>query len=111
MSIGLDGRVIEDRRPTPIGNTDSVPRGTLVTVPSVPPSGGTGQAPVVAVNTRHWYNDPAFLASAGGAFLALADPIVEALTTDGPIRWRSFIAACVLALVAYLRKRSNTVLK
>lgn len=83
----------------------------MVTVPSATPNGGAGLAPVVAVNTRHWYKDPGFLASAGGALLALADPVVEALTTDGPIRWRSLVAACILAVVAYLRKRSNTVLK
>jgi hypothetical protein len=112
--IGKDFLPIERRDPAPqtmISSTVAVPQGTLLNVPSAQPTGITGTSPVVAVNTTLWYKDPQFVAAVGGALLALADPIVEALTTSGPFRWRGLIASCVLALVAYFRKSSNTVVK
>jgi hypothetical protein len=103
---------IERREPapaSPVSSTACVPAGTLLNVPAVPPTGATGSAPVVAATTTVWYKDPQFVAAAGGALLALADPIVEALTSAAPLRWRSLIASCILAVVAYLRHTTNTV--
>jgi hypothetical protein len=94
-----------------VGSTADVPEGTLLRVPSVPPGGPSGTAPVVAVNTAHWYKDPTFLSAAGGAVLALASPVVEVLSETQPFHWRPFIAGCILALVAYFRNRDNSVLK
>jgi hypothetical protein len=65
----------------------------------------------VAANNTHWWEDAGFLSAAGGALLALADPIIEVLASDEPFHWRPFVAGCVLALVAYFRKRTNTVLR
>lgn len=110
MPIGLDGRVIEERRATPIGDTSSVPEGTMVTVPSTPPTGGTGEAPVVAVNNVSKWTDPTFLLSSiSSIILVFADPLVTAFTSDKPINWRTLVAGCVLALVAWSRTRSNSV--
>lgn len=99
------------RAATPIGDTASVPQGTMLTVPSVLPGGPAGTAPVVAVNTVHWYKDPGFVSAAGGALLALSSPIIEALTETQPFHWRPFVAGCILAVVAYFRNRSNSVIK
>jgi hypothetical protein len=101
----------EERRASPVGDTGSVPSGTMLTVPSAATSGPSGTAPIVAVNNVHWYSDPAFLSAAGGALLAISDPIIEALTSTGPFRWRPLVIGCVLALVAYLRKTTNSVLR
>lgn len=101
----------EKRKASPIGDTSGIPAGTMLTVPSSPPVGSTGSAPIVAANNRHWWEDPAFMAAATGALLAIADPVLEALTSSDPIRWRSFAAGCILALVAYFRKRTNSVLR
>jgi hypothetical protein len=106
----MDG--YEERRgATAIGSTESVPQGTLVTVPSACPTGSSGTAPVVAVNTVIWYKDPGFMSAAGGAALALASPVVEVLTETQPFHWRPFLAGCILALVAYFRNRANTVIR
>ena len=51
------------------------------------------------------------MAAAVGAILAVADPVVEYLTMSGPIRWRSLVLASILALVAWLRRQTNTVTK
>jgi hypothetical protein len=92
-------------------STENVPPGTLLNVPSAPPSGAPSPAPIVAVNTTHWYQDAAFLSAATGALLALSEPIVQALQAKGAFNWRSFSLGCILAIVAWLRNRTNTVLK
>jgi hypothetical protein len=110
--IGKDYLPIERREPAPqtmISSTSAVPAGTLLNVPAAPPTGATGTSPVVAVNSIPMWKDPQFVAAAVGAVLALADPIVEALTSTQPFRWRTLIASCVLALIAYLRQKTNTV--
>ena len=101
----------ERRGATPLGNTDSVPAGTMVCVPSAPEKGPTGSSPVVAANNKHWWQDPGFLSAAGGALLSIADPVVEVLTSSQPFHWRPFVAGCVLALVAYFRKKTNSVIR
>jgi hypothetical protein len=98
----------ERRASTPIGNTDCVPAGTLVTVPAAPVTGGWAAAPVVAVNTVPWYKDPTFITTAGGALLSLIPVAVDALSAQ-TFNWRSFASSALLALAAYFRNRSNTV--
>ena len=109
--IAADGTITEQRKATPIGTVASVAAGTMVCAPAAPPSGGSGEHPIVAVDTIHWYKDPQFLVAAAGAIAAVADPVIEALSTDNPIRWRSLILACILALVAWLRKQTNTTVR
>lgn len=111
MSVEADGTVREERKATPIGTVSAVPPGTMICAPSAPPSGGSGEHPIVAVDTTHWYKDPQFMAAAIGAILAVADPVVEYLTMPGPIRWRSLVLACILAIVAWLRKQTNTTVR
>lgn len=111
MAIASDGTITEERAQTPVGNTACVPSGTLLTVPAAPPTGATGQSPVVAANTVPWYKDPAFLSAAGGALYALSEPVVQALTQEGPINWRSLALGCLLALIAWFRNRHNTVVR
>lgn len=106
----------EKRAASPTVDTASVPGGTMLTVPSATPTGPSpvgpaGPAPVVAVNTTHWYADAAFMSAVGGAALALAEPLIQALQAKGPINWRSLALGCVLAIVAYLRNRNNTVIR
>lgn len=100
---------LERRSATPILDTDNVPAGTMVRVPTAAPTGTAGQAPVVAVNNVSRWTDPTFLAAAGGALLALANPVVTALQAKGPVDWKGLAASCILAIVAYLRTRSNSV--
>ena len=100
----------ERRAPTAIGSTDGIPQGTLVTVPTVPPAGNATIAPVVAVQTVHWYNDPAFLSMLGGALLAIAPVLVEAFSQK-TFNWRFFTLSAVSALGAYFRNRTNTVVR
>ena len=82
----------------------------MVTVPTAPPTGGSGVAPIVAVNTVHWYKDPTIMTTLGGALLAL-EPVVEDALKQDTFNWKSFALACILALGAYFRNRSNTVTK
>jgi hypothetical protein len=103
--------MVEQRKASLVESTASVPEGTMLTVPSAPTSGGTGTAPIVAVNTVPWYRDPGFLSATGGALLALSDPVIEALKSGDSFRWRPFLVGCVLAIVAYLRKTTNSVVK
>lgn len=110
MSLGPDGYVIEERIATPIGNTGSVPAGTMVTVPTVSVSGPSGSSPVVAVNTAHWYQDPGFMTAVLGALLALV-PVIEDALRESAFNWKSFVLSCLLALGAYFRNKNNTVLK
>lgn len=100
-----------ERAATPIGNTDSVPQGTMLTVPASPPTGPSGTAPIVAANNVHWYEDRAFMTAIGGAAIAISDPIIEAMTSSQPFHWRPVVAGCILALVAYFRSRYNSVVK
>jgi len=101
----------ERRGASPVGDTGSVPSGTLLCVPAAPPSGPVGTAPIVAANAVHWYTDPTFLSAAGGAALAELDFIAEWLVSGQQLRWRSLAAGAVLALVAYFRKNHNSVVK
>ena len=105
------GQFPERRAASPVADVKCVAPGTLMNVPAVQPTGGSGEHPVVAVNTVHWYKDPQFLAAAVGGLIAISDPIIEALSKQGPINWRSLVLGCVLALVAWLRTRTNTVTK
>jgi len=102
----------ERRGATAIGGTEGIPVGTLLTVPSAPPTGPTGSSPVVAVNNVSKWIDPTFLVSSiSSALLIFADPIITAITQKEPFNWRTFTAGCVLALVAWSRTRSNSVTK
>jgi hypothetical protein len=101
---------VERRAATPIGDTGSVPQGTMLTVPAAAPTGGISLGPIVAVNTTHWYADPAFLTTLGGAFLAL-EPVIEDAFRQSTFNWKSFTLACILALGAFFRNRFNTVVK
>lgn len=94
-------------------DVSKVQAGTLLTVPSAPMVGpaSTVDAPVVAVNTVSKFLDPTFLAAGIGAIVAIAEPIIQALQATGPINWRSLVLGGLLGLVAYLRNRSNTVIK
>lgn len=80
----------------------------MVTVPSTSPTGRAGFSPVVAVNTVHWYKDPTIMTTLGGALLAL-EPVVEDALRQSTFNWKSFTLACILALGAFFRNRSNTV--
>ncbi len=110
MSVGLDGIVIEQRTPTPIGDTGAVPAGTMVTVPTASVSGPPGSSPVVAVNTAHWYQDPGFMTATVGALFAL-EPVIEDALRASTFNWKSFVLSCLLALGAYFRNKNNTVLR
>lgn len=116
MKIGLDGKPIEERRGvTPIGDTGSVPEGTMVTVPSAPPRGGVGTAPVVAVNTRSKWSDPIFLLTAVTSLGSTVTAIVDVLPSSGPIDWRAtapkIAFAVINGLAAFLRTQINSVTK
>src|SRR5476651_970059 len=99
----------ERRGATQISDTADVPRGTLVTVPSTCPTGSSGAAPVVAVNTVVWYKYPGFMSAIGGVLLALASPVVDAITAS-EFHWRPLAVGCILAIVAYFRNSANTVI-
>lgn len=101
----------ERRQPTAIGSTEGIPVGTLVTVPTAAPSGSAALGPVVAVSTTHWYQDSGFMLAAGGAVIAVGDPIAQALIQKGPIDWRTVSAGVLLGLIAWIRNRTNTVVK
>ena len=100
-----------DRKASPISTTEGIPTGTIVNVPAVPSIGSSGTSPVVAVNNIHFWEDPGFLTAAGGALLSISDPVIAALTSTQPFHWRQFVAGCLLALVAWFRKRSNSVVR
>ena len=99
-----------DRKPSAVGSTEAVPAGTLLQVPAASVTGPTGSAPVVAVNNLHWYQDPVFIAAVSGAFLAVAGPMVEFLLSDQPLHWRPMVASVLMALIAWLRNRGNSVI-
>lgn len=109
MSEDYDGTT-ERRTASPIGSTAEIPQGTLVTVPSAPPTGSSGSAPVVAVQAVHWYKDPAFLSMVGGGVLALVPVITDTLSQKS-VDWRYVALSAVSAIGAYLRNRTNSVLK
>jgi hypothetical protein len=92
-------------------DVSKVEAGTLLTVPSAPVIGPAGDAPVVAVNTVNRFLDPTFLTAGIGAILAVAEPVIQSLQATGPVNWRMLVLGGLLALVAYLRNRSNTVIK
>jgi hypothetical protein len=93
-----------------VQNTDTVPTGTNLKVPSASPTGAPPEAPIVAVNTVHWYKDQVLLTTLGGAVLAL-EPVIEDALRSQTFAWRSFTLGCILALAAYFRQKFNTVTK
>ena len=50
-----EGPVERRVRPSVASTTDNIPSGTLLTVPVAPPTGQTPNAPIVAVQTKKWY--------------------------------------------------------
>lgn len=116
MGIGLDGRIIEERRATPIGNTGSVPEGTMLTVPAAPPRGGTGpDHPIVAVNTTSKWADPVFLLQLISGLTAISTAVIDVIPANGPIDWRATTPNIVMAILngagAFLRTQLNSVTK
>ena len=89
-----------------------------VTVPMAEKAGPPPTAPVVAVETRLWWQDPAFLISCVTALAGAADVansiLVEVVRQVGPQENPSFLSI-VMALLgawgAYQRKNKNTVLR
>jgi hypothetical protein len=106
----MSDEFVERRGATALSTTEGIPQGTLVTVPTAPPTGSPGTGAVVAANTTHWYQDPTFLTTAGGAVLALV-PVVAQAISQQTFDWKSFTGSCLLALGAYFRNRNNTVVK
>lgn len=100
----------ERRAVSLVASTGDVPQGTLLNVPSAPPTGPSGPAPIVAANTVEWYLDPVFISTAGGAVLSLVPVVVDALSQK-TFDWKSFVTAAILALAAYFRNNRNTVVK
>lgn len=116
MSIGLDGRVIEDRRATPLGDTGSIPEGTLITVPSAPPTGKITDSPkIVAVNTVSKWKDPVFLLMTVTALGTTYTAVMDVIPSSGPIDWRMTTPKIVFAILngigAFLRTQINSVTK
>lgn len=89
-----------------------------VTVPKAEPAGAPPPAPVVAVETRLWWQDPAFLISCLTALAGAADVansiLVEVVRQVGPQENPSFLSIVMAVLGAwgaYERKRKNTVVR
>lgn len=107
---------MEQRAVSLVQNTDDVPHGTLLNVPSAPSSGPVPEAPVVAANTVSWKTDAQTIISVVGipAIMAALEYMESLTNLDGFSKQRIIrvvIAAGVGALLAYLRKTQNTVLK
>jgi hypothetical protein len=70
---------------SPVGNTASVPSGTLLRVPSATPDGPTPNAPVVAVNTKKWWQSWTVWLTAVGLPLLdwSAEQILPLVNLDG----------------------------
>lgn len=89
-----------------------------VTVPKAEKSGPPPTAPVVAVETRLWWQDPAFLISCLTALAGAADVansiLVEVVRQVGPQENPSFLSIVMAVLgawAAFQRKRQNTVIR
>jgi hypothetical protein len=114
MSIGLDGRVFEERTPTPLGSTGSIPEGTLITVPSAPPVGKITDSPrIVAVNTISKWKDPVFLLLSVISLATTFTAVMDVIPSAGDINWRLTAPKIVLAILngiaAFLRTQINSV--
>lgn len=113
--IPLPDRGGERRARTPIDTTDGLPEGTMVTVPAAPATGGSGDAPVVAVNTKSKWSDPIFLLTFVTALGSVAATVFDVIPATGPIDWRvtapKIVFAVINGIAAFLRTQINTVTK
>lgn len=104
-----------DRKASPVSNTDCVPTGTLLQVPSAPQVGGTGTAPVVAVNTVSKWKDPVFLLLLLTGLSTTLTAVMDVIPSAGDIDWRLTAPKIVFAILngvgAFLRTQINTVTK
>jgi hypothetical protein len=106
---------VEKRSSTPVVDTGSVPSGTMLSVPSSPPTGTPPDKPVVAVNTVAKLMDPQFILSVLGSLAGLITSIHDLLPASGPVDWWAISPKILLALGgainAFLRAWTNTVTK
>jgi hypothetical protein len=104
-----------DRKASPISNTDCVPAGTLLQVPSAPATGKSGSAPVVAVNTVSKWKDPVFLLLFVTGLSTTFTAVMDVIPSAGDIDWRLTAPKIVFAILngigAFLRTQINSVTK
>lgn len=112
MPLAEDGTFEERRKSTPIGSTAGVPSGTMVTVPASLPTGSTPAAPVVAVNTKPWYQSVTLWLAAVGL------PVLDILAEEIPKRFdlntsgANHVLVTVIGLyLAWRRYSKNTVIR
>ena len=109
MSLDPDGTG-ERRVASPIGSTGGIPTGTLLTVPSAPPTGAVPDARVVAVQTKTKWQSVTLYICAALPFVDFAAEQLADYLKINPSTHRAVITALAL-YIGWRRIYRNTVVK